>query len=372
MNSDLWDKAGKKTRATILADFKQKAGIAALDGLGPKGGYPISQAEALINIEKFVDAVLRSKQPAYTFKGAVRPEVLITGIGKHLRDVIPLAGMFDDEHDYSEKPTLFLRACWLIERLFNHKLTRMFRRNARANLQYAEAMNWIVDLIRSEAKNDWFRRCIHDRHYETACKGKSLAEYTADVLKYCSKTLIVRLDLGYSGGSSSSVTIKRVFQDKEDLISLMESHKLFEHLTGYGWSVEQGEDKGFHIHMVFFLNGSEVRQDITIGDLIGEKLWREGVTLGRGTFYNCNKHKNKYERLGIGMIHRNSSEECANAIHCTQYLSKSGPFQERDDQYLRIRPARGRVFGTGQAPDVTARRRGRPAPDAPWLGVVYS
>lgn len=356
--SDLWREDGRKTRTTMLADFDRKAGMPALDGVGPKGGYPIGQAEALIRIEHFVNAVLRSKQPAYTFKGIRGDEVVTTSIGRYLRDTIPLAGMFDSKHDYSEKPTLFLRACWQINVLLSHNLSRMFRRNANADLQYAEAMNAIIDLIRAMAKDEWYGRCVHDRRYETIAKGKSLAGYTAAVLRYYARTLVVRVDFSYLGGADASVTIDRVYQDLHDFLELIQYHRLFEHLVGYGWAIEQSERKGFHIHLMFFFNGSEVRQDMTIGFAIGD-LWQRVVTFGRGSFRNCNAHKDEYDELGIGMIHRNSEQECARVVRFMQYLCKSGEFLDKDNQYLRIKPLCARTFGMGQAPDLWVTRPGR-------------
>lgn len=50
---------------------------------------------------------------------------------------------------------------------------------------------------------------------------------------------------------------------------------VFEHLLGYVWGLEYGEDadSGFHLHCIFFYNGDERREDISIGMAIDE-LWQ--------------------------------------------------------------------------------------------------
>jgi hypothetical protein len=45
-------------------------------------------------------------------------------------------------------------------------------------------------------------------------------------------------------------------------------------------AVEQGEDRGYHIHAAYFFNGNELRANVYKAQQIGE-LW-EGITRGAG------------------------------------------------------------------------------------------
>lgn len=357
---DLWSDYGGFTKSSILMDFDDMARPKIKSGVEASGGRRLGQAEALIKIERCVETVMRSKKPAYVFKGKVGEQVVETGIGRRLKEVLPLAWQFTNEFVYSEKPSAFLRACRVVKNSFDFSLSRNRKGDFVVDCRFAEAMNRIVDLIRMLVCMEWFKRSEHDRRYEAGCKARALSGYTRRMLRSTARTLIVRLDLGYVGGASAQVTITRVCQDLEDFLYPRGFSPLFAHLKGYAWSIEQGKNgKGFHIHILLFFDGSKIRNDVGLGFALGN-FWRNGVTRGAGTYRNCNAHKKNYKRCGIGMIHRDNDEECENAVEFAQYLPKGGPFKDRDDQYLRIRLPVMHAYQTGQEPGVV-RGPGRPS-----------
>ena len=360
MFGDLWCDNTAKNKKTILADFDQRATQPVSKRIG--------QAKAIMRIEKFTDMVLASNKPAFKFSRKYPDQFKETFIGKRLKEVLPLVKQFDTYHTYTSSPAVFFRAYWLVNSIYGFRLAKPMHRNVRPDVHRAEVMNLMIEQMRLEADQLWYQRFAYDRRYETKEKTDSLVEYTKAILLHRSKTLVVRVDFSYEGKASAPVTIERVLCDLHDLLGERGQHKLFEHLVGYGWAVEQSEKKGYHIHAVFFFNGSEVRQDVTLGFAIGN-LWKNEITRGRGSFHNCNAKKEKYERCGIGMIHRNNEQECANCVEFVQYLAKGGPFIDRDNQFVRIRPWGGhtRMFDMGQAPTLAEVRRGRPASEAPWL-----
>lgn len=359
MYGDLWCSNEQKTKTNILSDFDQKTILKIRNGMLPAKARKVGQAQAVMKIERFVEMVLQSKKPAYTFRRNA-PEVFKeTHLAQRLKEIVPLTRMFDSYHLYSKNPAIFFRAFWLINSIYGFRLAKPMHRAVRPDVNRAEIMNLLIEQIRFEANNLWYQRFMYDRKYEAKEKAAALVEYTAAVLRYYAKTLVVRVDLGYQGGASAPVTIDKVFYDIHDMLEDREKHELFQHLVGYAWTVEQSERKGFHIHAMFFFDGSKVRQDVTLGFAIGDH-WHKYITRGLGTFHNCNAHKEKYERCGIGMINRNNEQECANTMEFMQYLAKGGPFLDRDDQFLRVKPFGARAFGTGQAPEIAAKRPGRP------------
>lgn len=363
-----WNESGKRVRAKVLMDFNQKPDLNMYSRLRIGSNERVGEAEALIDIEKFVTRVLRGKGQAYDFKKR-SDEFTETRLGKALRHIYPVSFLFSSKHFYSEKPELFLLACLQARTIADLKMSKAVRDPKAVDLKYAETMNLIVELIRMGATEEWFKRGGRDRRYQQLCNGKKAARYVADVLRHKARTEIVRVDVGYMGGETANVSIAQAHSDFHDLIGLLEWHPRFKHLIGYMWSIEQGADgKGYHMHLVLFFDGSEVCRDIAIGNFIGRELWEKRISMGRGNFYNCNMHKAKYKYIGIGTIHRSNEEQCRNAIRCLQYLPKGGEFLGRDDQYLRIKHLeRMHTFDTGFAPEVADNRRGRPAPDSPWF-----
>lgn len=363
MFGDMWGDFSRKSKTTALVDFHQSATLPRAKRMG--------QAKAIMQIERFSDMVLESKKPAFKFSRKYPNHFKETYIGRRLKEILPLVRQFDPYHIYASSPAVFFRAFWVVKGVFGFRLPNMLHKNIRPDLNYAEAMNCLIDLMRIEASQSWFQCMAYNRKYERKEKAEALVEYTKAILRYYSKVLVVRVDFGYEGGEDALVSIEDVLNDLHEMLEYRGSRKLFEHLVGYGWAVEQGSKrkKGYHIHAVFFFDGSRVREDVSLGFLIG-KHWVKHATRGKGKFRNCNyKKEENYERVGIGMIHRNNEKECANCIEFVQYLAKGGRFIDRDDQFVRIRPrdSNTRMFGTGQAPALAEVRRGRPASDAPWL-----
>lgn len=134
--------------------------------------------------------------------------------------------------------------------------------------------------------------------------------------------------------------VEHVFDDLDQLMVERERNSIFDHETGYICSVEQGQDRGYHIHAAFFFNGNEVRGDIHKAQLIGE-LW-ERITRGYGCFNSCNHDKDRYEgRLGIGMIRRDD-------LRARQHVHEAMRYLVKDEQPLLVKPLRAKCLRKGQ------------------------
>ena len=152
---------------------------------------------------------------------------------------------------------------------------------------------------------------------------------------------MVRVDLYYRAEAQARLRVEHVFDDLNRLIAERERNLIFDHETGYICRVEQGEERGYHIHAAFFFNGAEVSADIYRAQRIGE-LW-ERITRGQGYFNNCNLEKEKYQdRLGIGLIHRRDLSARGNVHYAMRYLVKN-------DQHLRLKPEGARCLRKGLA-----------------------
>jgi hypothetical protein len=165
--------------------------------------------------------------------------------------------------------------------------------------------------------------------------------------------MVVRVDLGYLKSAASVITIDHVYDHLEHFLSMRSWHAVFEHLVSYAWSLEQGERHGFHIHCVFYFDGSKKCRDVYKAQEICE-LWMTAIAPSVGYAYNCNRHKANYdaEKIGIGVIARVDESLCSNTVKSVQYLTKTS-------QFLRIKPRGRRVFGVGVVP-VKETSRGRP------------
>ena len=191
---------------------------------------------------------------------------------------------------------------------------------------------------------------------------QSMTSYIDNLFSRHSRLLVVRIDLAYRKDIDTPfLNDEEIYQkywqakvDREHLFRNMRSNSIFNHMIGYIWRLEYGEDKGFHNHMIFFFDGSQVREDITIAIKIGE-YWVNNITQGRGLYYNCNAYKDEYQYCGIGMINWNNFELIANLKRAAEYLAKPDDYMTAYMQNMDI----GRTFGRGTIKEKTE-TRGRP------------
>jgi hypothetical protein len=101
----------------------------------------------------------------------------------------------------------------------------------------------------------------------------------------------------------------------------MENNRLGKHMLGYAWKLEYGPDKGWHYHLLFIFDGSNVREDQTLAMFIGD-YWKNVITQCRGSYYNCNAFKDSYKTLGIGMINYHDLELRQGLYQAAKYLTK--------------------------------------------------
>lgn len=307
----------------------------------------LPQSDIAIQIERLVKSIERFDAPAFWLPGTrsgnerIEPTRL-SRYFKHIRQVIDL---FDDrcEYQYSEHLQAFWGACQDIGLERGVERPVCLNESATAYLDHHRSMNVLVDQIRRLTGEQWYRRKKGDRRYLAKQQAEGVSDYSDAMLDRYSRTLIIRVNLYYYQTVQVWLRVEQVFDDLDRLIAERERNPIFDHLIGYICAVEQGEERGYHIHAAFFFNGNEVWADVYKAQQIGE-LW-ERITRGQGYFHSCNHDKEKYkdedeDRLGIGMILRNDRKIRAHVYYAMRYLVK-------DDQQLRLKPLGGKCLRKG-------------------------
>lgn len=210
-------------------------------------------------------------------------------------------------------------------------------------------LNGCVEQIRQEVKSKSFLAKLNSYQRSSNKNYKGLIEYVDALFDHHARLLVLRVDLSYSK-ENAKTTQAQAKQDRKHLFGNARSNKLFGDMVGHIWKLEHGPDKGFHYHMMFFFDGSKVREDITLAKRIGE-YWKEVITKGRGLYYNCNAVKLAYASCGIGMIERADAELRAGLCKAMVYLTKT-------DLYMKLQTEE-RGMGKGLYPD-RKDARGRP------------
>lgn len=229
-------------------------------------------------------------------------------------------------------------------------------------------LNRFVDAVREWISSGAFRREM-SAHMRAANKNYSgLVSYIDSLFARYSRLLVLRIDFSYGKGkldvegySRSSdrldalrLVTMQISQHRIELIDYLKNKCPELGMVGYVWKLEYGREKGHHYHMMFFLDGAKVRQDIVIAKLIGE-YWNNVITKGKGVYYNCNGDKSRYKHCGVGMIHYSEAEKLRSLKEMAAiYLTKA-------DRYVSAcMPGNKRTFGKGNSPKGGERFVGRP------------
>jgi hypothetical protein len=228
----------------------------------------------------------------------------------------------------------------------------------------------LLEGIKHETKSREFKKKLNNYNRMPIKNFKSLKNYIDGLFAVYARLLVVRVDLSYGLKDRLSITEEEAYEeylqakkDRESLFYNIRSNELFKHLVGYAWKMEYGLDKGFHFHILFFFDGSQVHKDIIIARMIGEH-WEKDITGGKGLYYNCNAFKADYkENLGIGMINHFDMELRENLINeAAAYLVKTDLYSRviiRDQAGKKGKMDNARTFGRSEIKAKT-HNRGRP------------
>ncbi len=169
-------------------------------------------------------------------------------------------------------------------------------------VQRAAKLNEFVNHLRKLAGEGEFKATL-DRFRRCCDKNtRSVRRYIDAIFQHRgSRHLVIRLDIGYAmeeawvAARPTSVTLQ---QAKDDLVKFQ--RYLREHLpvTGFVAKLEYGLLRGYHFHVLIFLNGHLVQKDVLIAQRLGEH-WATGICEGKGRYWNCNAQE--YEHRGIGI-----------------------------------------------------------------------
>ncbi|AUO21145.1 inovirus-type Gp2 protein [Pseudomonas sp. NC02] len=308
----------------------------------------LSQSDIAIEIERLVKSIEQYDTPAFRLPGirSAHEQPERTRLSRYFDRIQQMVDLFDDrcQYRYSEHLQAFWDACQDIGLERSPVGPVCLNESATAYLDHHRSMNVLVERIRQLTGKRWYRRPKGDRRQQARVNAVRVCDYSDAMLARYSRTLIIRVNLYYYQQAQIRLRVEQVFDDLDRLLAERERNPIFDHLIGYICAVEQGEDRGYHIHAAFFFSGNEVWADVYKAQQIGE-LW-ERITWGQGYFHSCNHDKEKYkdeeeDRLGIGMILRSDQDIRPHIHYAMRYLVK-------DDQQLRLKPSGARCLRMGQ------------------------
>jgi len=286
---------------------------------------PINESKLLIEIENFVEAVVnRNRRPLRFYK--------------KLADLlVQFKRIYKSDFYYSPAIGLF------VELLFDFDA-------------YLDDFSWLNEklseisfkIIQEDFERHYqeHNRQLRNHRYSESKNTEKLVRRMRKVSDRYARILVVRVDLAYPLKYQGQVGIQEFSDDMKVLCTrLRDQDTIFKGLIEYAWALEQGEEKGYHCHLLLVYKGSERRNAYWVADQVG-KLWGK-ITEGQGCHFNCHtaaylKQFSDLNRLGIGMIYRNDPEQVNNMLNTVKYLVRP----EKENQHLRVKcKKRMRTFG---------------------------
>lgn len=308
----------------------------------------LSQSDITIQIECLVQAILRTDSAAFkiTKSASGRERVQRTRLTWYFDHIQKMVALFDEgnRYDFSEHLQVFWDACQDIGLERSPVGLTCLSDDETRYLSTEEMLNVLTDRIRHLTSKKWFKRKGSDRRFQALDQQEKITRCVDQVLESRPSSVVIRLDLHYSSIFQYRQRVEDVFADLDKLSREIERNSIFDHLIWHICTVEQGEDRGYHIHTAFFFDGVKVCSDVYKARQIG-RLW-ESITRGQGYYFSCNADKERYEDdLGIGVIFRSDTGIRSKVHKAMHYLAK-----DEDTQHLRMKPAWTRCLRKGLLP----------------------
>jgi len=307
----------------------------------------------LKRIELFVDEVRKDGRPVYFYKPGTQwlPRTSSLWVARQLKTLI-LA--FSEHYTYSPRCNLFF------QHVINLSWPRIVLEDpdvfVTESLTLGQYVNSLVAHIHVSGNSRSFKEKLRKEEADRRARLVEYQGYIVDLFESYARLLVIRIDLSYRPEIAlyKPDMLLRLRQDLAQFKLSMHRHPAFSALAGYISSIEYGDLKGHHVHLILFYDGSKRHKDAHITAEVG-RFW-EAVTVGEGIYHNCNADKDSYRRLGIGMINHHDQQK--RSILSTDVL----PYLFKINQLLKYKTGkRMKLISRGMAPLRTqSAKMGRP------------
>lgn len=235
-----------------------------------------------------------------------------------------------------------------VVKIIDYTISLMPQANYESIVYFDDMTVWHI-LTYIQSFSGCVQKQLKDYQQRELKNQQSLFEYTSALINHYARTLVVRVDLAILQEYQPLYNI-HAFNEALEILHrrIADQDTCFNGLQGYTWALEHGISKGYHCHLLLMYDGNKHQNDYALGQWVGE-CWNQ-ITHGYGYIFNCNhpEYKAIYEAmgtLGIGMIHRNNSNQLYNFLnYVVPYLVN----EEKEQQHPRVKDKPYmRSFGKG-------------------------
>ncbi len=338
-------------------------------GSPPKKFSNFKYASYLAHVECFIEDVVRDDAIPFVRRYTGTDRIshdrnrLTDAYFKLIPIFIETVGFLSPKYEYNEHITLFADCCGamgLRHDMYYWGICEQVPALGNPHIDLltgAEIYNALVARIRQEWKARDVKLKIYNRRKESRERYAEYCKYADSLFEKYARLLVIRLDVFYQKQLAAAPDVHAVVADLNRLLNNRRSNTLFYAMCGYIAKIEYGIEKGIHIHLIYFFDGSKRNNSshVHLAQEIGE-YWVSTITKGCGAYWNCNAEASAYEsrgRRGIGIVNHYDEKARANLSYVIRYLCKT-------DQYLRPKiGAKVRLIRRGDFHPIPAVKRGR-------------
>ena len=214
-------------------------------------------------------------------------------------------------------------------------------------------INKLISKLDELINNEPYKQITRNRADKSKHQYKRCIKLVTRLREIYSKLLVLRIDFSLRGQEFNANSLEEIREHLSKLLKRFHFDTALPEIVGYIWKLEFGEQKGYHYHCIFFLDGNKYQKDAYYTDQIGQ-VWQQ-ITEGQGIYFNCHRDKFKYRHLAIGMARHEDDEFFDNLDQVLIYICKQ-------DQFLIENSLNGeniRTFQTSVIPK-EAKPLGRP------------
>ena len=336
--------------------------------------YHDSRKDLILELEKFVHAVINSDDLACTLKSSLHnqhiyaPNELAKRYYSTLLEFIWLLSTLPPDYEFSETINTLRRCCYemnlmnLVDKPLHNLGEWSYQRRhiiVDNSPSVAERFNTLVQLIRYDWHNHNGQSKLNARKKEAKRRYQIYCKYVDALFEKHARLLVLRIDLFYCKDLTQSKTLHDMQQDVDHLFKNTRNNSIFKEMVGYVSKIEYGIDKGIHCHLIIYLDGSKRNYSSTVyfAQQIGD-YWNTIITQGQGDYWNVNKKETQYKErgtLGIGAINHNDADLRINLNEkVIKYFCKT-------EQFIRSKSGNVvRLYRRGELPEINDVKLGRP------------
>jgi hypothetical protein len=319
---------------TIEGDFQCEL---ISEGFAEADNWVISQSNIYIAASKVADAMRQIKktkgkvlQSATCVRGAHGYEIHACKRAKVVIKAMQLSA-YESGYERSQKTlrlSPYIHAFFKCKQVFSYRMRSVGSKSEMHEL--LQQMIAFAKGVYAAISTPEFRRELANLRRSSNKLANSVCGCIDDLSALYARLTVVRLDLSYYKsseelqaelmGECSKIYSPKMDQDRIAFFTAL-SHKESPYaMVGYMCKLEHMPRKGFHFHVMLFLNGSKVQDHIGAGKRIGE-FWCNEITQGRGRYWNVKPTKFRPAE-GVGRLDWHDEEKLYHVKEAAMYLVK--------------------------------------------------